>query len=66
MLQKGEIYHVPQETGVSLSTGNAGAIEIMIDGEVLGTIGSKGAVRRDILLDPENLRGRLKKSWIGR
>jgi cytoskeleton protein RodZ len=66
MLQKGEIYNVPQETGVSLSTGNAGVIEIMIDGEVLGTIGSKGAVRRDILLDPENLMGRLKKSWIGR
>jgi cytoskeleton protein RodZ len=56
VLQEGEVYEVPNKTGLSLLTGNAGALEITVDGEVVPAIGSDGAVQRGVQLVPELLK----------
>jgi cytoskeleton protein RodZ len=60
MLRPGDSYHAPNRTDLVLMTGNAGAIEIMVDGEALGTLGPMGQVRRNIKLDAEQLRGQMQ------
>ncbi|MBT5049939.1 MAG: DUF4115 domain-containing protein [Rhodospirillaceae bacterium] len=52
LLKKGEIYNVPAQSGITLATGNAGALDILVDGQVISPIGPLGAVRRDVLLEP--------------
>jgi cytoskeleton protein RodZ len=47
---------VPDRPGLTLLTGNAGALEVLVDGEAVPAIGPKGQVRRDIALDPERLK----------
>ncbi|MBT5898374.1 MAG: DUF4115 domain-containing protein [Rhodospirillaceae bacterium] len=59
MLRAGDSYHAPNRTDLVLMTGNAGAIEIMVDGEALGTLGPVGKVRRNIKLNAEHLRDQL-------
>lgn len=58
VLQEGDSYRVPNREGLTLRTGNAGGLEIMVDGRPLGPIGPVGSVRDDIALDPEQLGGR--------
>ena len=60
MLRPGDSYHAPNRTDLVLMTGNAGAIEIMVDGEALGTLGPLGQVRRNIKLTAEDLRGQMQ------
>jgi len=55
VLKSGETYAVPQRTGLSLRTGNAGALEIAVDGRAVPSIGAIGALRRDVELDPTEL-----------
>jgi cytoskeleton protein RodZ len=55
VLKSGEVYTVPQRGGLSLRTGNAGALEITVDGKTAPSIGGVGALRRDVLLDPAEL-----------
>jgi cytoskeleton protein RodZ len=38
-----------------LRTGNAGALEIAVDGKPVPSIGGIGALRRDVALDPTEL-----------
>ncbi len=56
ILKPGDVYLVPNRPGIVMMTGNAGGLEIALDGEVLPPIGPAGAVRRNIALDPEALR----------
>lgn len=56
-LQAGETLDVPVQPGLTLFTGNAGGLEIVLDGQPLPSLGPVGAVRRGISLDPEALRG---------
>ncbi|MBT7512170.1 MAG: DUF4115 domain-containing protein [Rhodospirillaceae bacterium] len=56
LLKEGEEYEVPNQTGLRLLTGNAGALEILVDGASVPPIGEDGAVRRGVLLDPELLK----------
>lgn len=58
LLKMGETYNVPAKTGITLATGNAGALDILVDGQVISPIGPPGAVRRDVLLEPEALLAR--------
>lgn len=51
ILRDGESWKVPNLPGLRLSTGNAGATAITIDGVLAPTLGASGAVRRDIPLD---------------
>ena len=56
ILRAGDSYRVPNRTGLTLMTGNAGALEILVDGEPVPPIGPFGAVRRDVSLDPNRLK----------
>ncbi len=56
VLRAGETYTVPNETGLMLTTGNAGGIEIVLDGKKLKSLGSVGLVRRDFPLDAKKLK----------
>lgn len=55
VLKSGEVYNVPSRSGLSLRTGNAGALQIDVDGKPVPSIGSIGALRRDVSLDPAEL-----------
>jgi cytoskeleton protein RodZ len=57
ILKSGEVYAVPSRQGLSLRTGNAGALEIAIDGKPAPSIGGIGMLRRDVALDPTELAG---------
>ena len=56
LLRAGEIYKIPPENPtLTLDTGNAGALQIVVDGRALPPLGAVGAVVRDIPLDPRGL-----------
>lgn len=55
ILRKGDTYRVPNRSGLTLLTGNAGALEILVDGKPAPMLGPLGAVRRDVALDPQSL-----------
>lgn len=55
ILRAGDSYRVPNLKGLRLMTGNAGALEILVDGKPVAPIGLFGVVRRRVLLDPERL-----------
>ena len=57
VLRVGDSYMVPNQADLTLLTGNAGGLEITVDGSALPPLGPVGAVRRNIPLDPEQLRG---------
>jgi cytoskeleton protein RodZ len=54
VLKSGESYRVPH-SGLLLRTGNAGALAITVGGKPAPALGPSGAVRRDVMLDPEAL-----------
>ena len=55
LLRAGDSYRVPDQEGLTLLTGNAGALDILVDGEPVPSIGPLGAVRRNVALDVERL-----------
>ncbi|NIA71868.1 DUF4115 domain-containing protein [Pelagibius litoralis] len=55
VLRVGDSYRVPNQEDLTLLTGNAGGLEILVDGNTLAPLGPVGAVRRNIPLDPEQL-----------
>lgn len=56
LLNKGERYIVPDRAGLTLLTGNAGGVRLVIDGRQLPPLGADGEVKRGISLDPEQLK----------
>ena len=56
LLRAGDSYAVPDRPGLTLLTGNAGALEILVGGKAVAPIGGVGAVRRNVALDAERLR----------
>ncbi len=56
VLQAGDMLPVDAAGGLSLVTGNAGGLEIVLGGKVLPPLGRSGQVRRGIVLDPAALR----------
>ncbi|MDH3593664.1 MAG: DUF4115 domain-containing protein [Rhodospirillales bacterium] len=55
VLRAGDSYQVPNQSGLTLLTGNAGGLEIEVDGTVLGALGPVGTVRRNVALEPAGL-----------
>jgi cytoskeleton protein RodZ len=55
VLRAGESYSVPQRAGLSMRTGNAGVLQIAVDGRNVPPIGTVGTLRRNVVLDPEAL-----------
>lgn len=56
VLRPGETYRVPSRPGLLLTTGNAGGLEVVLDGDALPTLGQQGVVRRDLPLEPDALK----------
>lgn len=56
LLNAGERYQVPDRSGLTLLTGNAGGVRIVVDGQPLAPLGAEGEVKRGIPLDPERLK----------
>ena len=61
MFLPGEIFVLPRERGILLNTGNAGGIEILLDGKLLAPLGLNGSVRRNVLIEPGTLEQIIKK-----
>jgi len=55
LLRKGDSYAVPNRSGLTLMVGNAGALDVLVDGKKVPSLGAAGQVRRDIRLDPDKL-----------
>jgi cytoskeleton protein RodZ len=55
-LQPGEALLVPNRPDLELWTGNAGGLEIIVDGAAVAALAGDKAVRRHVSLDPERLR----------
>ena len=52
VLREGDIYRVPSQAGLKLATGNAGALEVLVDGTPAPSLGNFGEVVRNVTLDP--------------
>ena len=55
---RGDVFLVPNRADLELWTGNAGGIEVIVDGAALAPLGDAGAVVREVPLDPPSLRAR--------
>ena len=55
LMRPGDSLSIPDRPGLRLLTGNAGALEILVDGRIVPPIGPAGAVRRDVILDAARL-----------
>ena len=55
LLHQGDSYTVPDRAGLTLTAGNAGALQITVDGKTAASLGSLKQVKRDISLDPAKL-----------
>lgn len=56
VMRAGEIFRVPDKPGLVLWLGNAGGVEVLVDGHPVPSLGGVGVVRRGVLLDPQKLR----------
>ena len=54
VLKPGESYRVPDRAGLSMRAGNAGGLDVMVDGKPTPSLGPIGAVR-NVALDPQLL-----------
>jgi len=56
LLKTGDSYQVPNRPGLVLLTGNAGALEILVDGNPVPDLAPPGTILKNITLDPDKLR----------
>ncbi len=56
VLRRGETYQVPDQQGLTMLTGNAGGLQIEVDGQAAPSVGALGAIVRNIELDPTRLK----------
>jgi cytoskeleton protein RodZ len=63
VLSIGEEYWIPaDQTGLTMTAGNAGGLQIIIGGQVLPPVGKSGQVVRNVALDLEKFKENLKNS----
>ena len=62
VLQPGESYQVPGRTGLTMKTGNAGGLQVEVDGRAMGVLGKSGEVITRIPVDPSYFLERLAVS----
>lgn len=55
VLKAGDVYRAPNQAGLVLMTGNAGGLVVEVDGAAIPSLGPRGAVRRNVSLDPARL-----------
>ena len=56
LLKAGDVYRVPNRSDLVLLTGNAGALEILVDGKPVPDLAPSGTILKNITLDPDKLR----------
>jgi cytoskeleton protein RodZ len=56
LLRKGEVYRVPDRTGLTLMTGNAGGLDVMVNGTTMPPLGNEGTVARGVPLEASRLK----------
>jgi cytoskeleton protein RodZ len=56
ILKAGETWPVPVRTDLMFTTGNAGGTEVLVDGTAIPSLGGSGVVRRDLSLDPDQIK----------
>jgi cytoskeleton protein RodZ len=56
VLHQGDTWAVPVRANLLLTTGNAGGTELLVDGNATPPLGAPGAVRRDLPLDPDQIK----------
>jgi cytoskeleton protein RodZ len=66
VMRAGDTYPVPDRGNLILNTGNAGRIEILVDGTEVPSIGGPGSVRKEVPLDPDLLKAGSVVSVSGR
>ena len=57
-LQPGDSYLVPNTDGLTLSTSDGGAFELLLDGNPMGYAGRNGLVSEGMSLNPQDVAGR--------
>lgn len=62
VLNAGESYQAPNRTGLIMQTGNAGGLQVEVDGRVIGVLGKGGEVITRIPLDPSYFLERIAAS----
>ena len=55
-LKPGDVYRVPDRPGLSMRAGNAGGLDVLVDGKAAPALGPSGAVR-NVSLNPQLLMG---------
>lgn len=56
VMRAGEVYRVPEKPSLLfLGTGNAGGLEVSVDGKPVPALGAYGVIRHHIVLDPQKL-----------
>lgn len=60
-LKAGDTYQLPNATGLTLSTTNAGAVEMDLDGQAIGVAGGVDQSAEAIPLDPQAIVDRFKR-----
>ena len=56
VMKAGDTFPVPGRANLVLNTGNAGRVDILVDGAMIPPIGVQGSVRKDVPLDPDQLK----------
>ena len=56
VMRSGEIFPVPTRPNLMLTTGNAGKVEVLVDGIPAPALGGIGIVRKDVPLEPDPLK----------
>ena len=56
VMKAGDTFPVPTRSNLVLNTGNAGRVEILVDGVAVPSIGGAGTVRKDVALAPAQLK----------
>jgi len=56
LMNAGNTFNVPDTDGLTLDTGNAGALDITVDGTSVPKIGGIGAVRKNVALNADRLK----------
>lgn len=59
VLKAGESFDVPDRAGLLMQTGNAGGLQVTVDGRVIGVLGKSGEVVTRIPVDPSYFLERL-------
>jgi cytoskeleton protein RodZ len=55
-LRAGQAIEVPNQPGLLLTAGNAGGLDVLVDGAQMPSLGAVWLVKRDLPLDPAGLK----------